>query len=156
MGTYNKDQYALFHLGTTRSERYRRSQEELSSVIKEERCSYLTTVADPLISLIYGQHHFSRLPTGDLSFYINPNTPDEVRSYILQHLMTDLHGQEVDKISVERLRETGINDDDIMFLTKSSNESRRDYLDRVQSYMESNKRIASSFNSADESKKQDG
>lgn len=90
---------------------------------------------DAILSAIYAVDPISKLPTGDISAYVSDKTSPDVKRYILENLMIDTSGYVVPAAPRE------LSDDDVMFLTRRSDESRETYLSRINKYGVDNKQI---------------
>lgn len=103
-----------------------------------------------IIELIYSQDEFTHLPIGDISMYLSSSARPEVKQFILDNLQYDLRSKSIDSVSSELLSSGQISSDDILYLTRSSDERREDYLSRVYDYISHNKKNShSEINTAD-------
>lgn len=83
---------------------------------------------DKLLSIIFAVDEFTRLPKGDLALYLGENCNPSVREYIEKNLFQS--------VSSENLQTSDLDDDTILQLTRGVDESRRDYVARINNYME--------------------
>lgn len=83
---------------------------------------------DKLLSIIFAVDEFTRLPKGDLALYLGENCNPSVREYIEKNLLQS--------VSSENLQTSELDDDTILQLTRGVDESRRDYVARINNYME--------------------
>lgn len=83
---------------------------------------------DKLLSIIFAVDEFTRLPKGDLALYLGENCNPSVREYIEKNLLQS--------VSSESLQTSELDDDTILQLTRGVDESRRDYVARINNYME--------------------
>lgn len=81
---------------------------------------------EPLLSLIYACDD-SGLPAGDLALYLGENCNPEVRDYIQKNILVN--------VSSPDLQTADLDDDVIMNLTRGVDESRQDYIARINQYM---------------------
>lgn len=109
----------------------------------ESRIS-LDPSVDSIVELIYSPDEFTRLPNGDISLYLSSSTRPEIKQFIIDNLQQDLRGREIDSVPSKYVSDGSISDDDIIYLTRSSSESRESYLSRVYSYISDNSKKSSS------------
>lgn len=83
---------------------------------------------DKLLSIIFAVDEFTRLPKGDLALYLGDNCNPSVREYIEKNLLQSVQS--------ENLQTSELEDDTILKLTRGVDESRRDYVARINNYME--------------------
>lgn len=83
---------------------------------------------DKLLSIIFAVDEFTRLPKGDLALYLGENCNPSVREYIEKNLLQSVQS--------ENLQTSDLDDDTILQLTRGIDESRRDYVSRINNYME--------------------
>lgn len=111
-----------------------RSDIQLDGDTIESRKSVLALIndrvieRDKLLSIIYSCDEFTGLPKGDLALYLGENCNPSVREYIEKNLLQS--------VSSENLQTSELDDDTILQLTRGADESRRDYVARINNYME--------------------
>ena len=88
---------------------------------------------DQVFNLIFAPDEFSGLPRNDIGVFLNEKTSPQVREFI----QSQLHHDFCPKVSVP----DGINDDDISFCTRKSNETLEDYASRISTYMRYQKSV---------------
>lgn len=81
--------------------------------------------SDSLIRLIYSPDPVTKLPTGDLSYWVSDKVNPQIKEFILNNLMTDTTP------SASRSLPDGISDDDAFELSRHFGESVNDYVDRL-------------------------
>lgn len=81
---------------------------------------------EPLLSIIYACDD-SGLPAGDLSLYLGENCNPDVRDYIQKNILVN--------VSSPDLQTADLDDDVIMNLTRGVDESRHEYIARINQYM---------------------
>lgn len=111
-----------------------RSDIQLDGETIESRKSVLSLIRervverDKLLSIIYSCDEFTGLPKGDLALYLGENCNPSVREYIEKNILQSVQS--------ENLQTSELDDDTILKLTRGVDESRRDYVARINNYME--------------------
>lgn len=83
--------------------------------------------ADLVCELVFAPDKRTHLPSSDISVYLAPNTPTQVREFIKQNIF----GEGVERPSVP----DGIDDDVILDLVRGSDETVDAYASRVSDFM---------------------
>lgn len=109
--------------------------DELPIVFNDPPKKDVLTPADQLLDMIYTRDPNTGLPVGDLSFYFNKDSNAEVKNFIEKNLLLDVsdHSKGLD-FSTEQMNSLSkhITDDDIVFFSRSHDETREQYASRVQ------------------------
>lgn len=84
---------------------------------------------DLLLDEIFAVNPLTKLPDGDIACFVNENTSESVRQYILANLVKD-NGEKSDTSGYD-----GISDDDIAEFTRGIDESVSSYRDRIVSVL---------------------
>ena len=84
---------------------------------------------DLLLDEIFAVNPLTKLPDGDIACFVNENTSESVRQYILSNLVKD-NGEISDTSGYD-----GISDDDIAEFTRGIDESVSSYRDRIVSVL---------------------
>ena len=91
--------------------------------------------SDAFLKLVYALDPVSKLPTGDLAYQMSDKANPEVKQWVLANI-------QVDTTSAQNLKAPdGLSDDDIIALTRSDKESVQAYAERVNVYLQNNKRL---------------
>ena len=98
-------------------------------VIQDEKAE------DSLLSIIYARDARTGLPVGDLTYYVSDKAHPEIKSFILQNLMQDVSSAANPSVPA------GMDEDLALELTRSSDETYEQYVQRLQDYKVSNEKI---------------
>lgn len=88
-----------------------------------------------LLDYIYALDPVTSLPCGDLAIYLGDKANPEIRNYIEMNLLQPLApeaGSNMPDEVVNKFRT--LSDDDVAFFSRSKNESREEYADRLKLY----------------------
>lgn len=94
--------------------------------------------SDLLLDMIFEVDPRTKLPRGDISQYLGNDTADDVRKFIEKSLLNDHKGyQPVDKLNKEY---SNLSEDFIVGMMRKDNESREDYLERMNTFVDDTRR----------------
>lgn len=105
--------------------------------------------SDSLIRLIYAPDKTTRLPKGDLSFWVSDKVNPQIKEYILNHLLMDTSSVKGSALPA------GISDDDAFMLSRHSGESVMDYVNRLNEQIVSTKWINEQYRQSISPKSED-
>lgn len=97
---------------------------------KKKRKVSSSNSLDNIINLIYRPDEISRLPTGDLSKFLNSETSEELKSFIKRELMTE---NSYDMVPQDKC--DSISDDLMIELLPRKGETREDFGERVDNML---------------------
>lgn len=93
---------------------------------------------DLLLDMIFEVDPRTKLPRGDISQYLGKDTADDVRKFIEKSLLNDHKGYDsVDKLNKEY---SNLSEDFIVGMMRKDNESKEDYLERMNNFIEDTRR----------------
>lgn len=92
--------------------------------------------SDAIIKMVYARDERTKLPTGDLRYYVSDKANPEVKRWILDNLMMDTSGAANPKIPA------GMDDETAMIYQRNVGESTEAYVSRLQNLNEETARMA--------------
>lgn len=95
-----------------------------------------------LLRLIYAIDSRTKLPTGDLTYYVSDKANPEIKKFILDNLMMDTSGAA--NVSVPK----GLSDDLAFEFARNNGESLEDYANRLNSNIEKAKWLNEQYKSS--------
>lgn len=114
--------------------------EKLSAPIEVEKVDEGSfKPVDSLLSLVYKRDERTGLPTGDLSYLVSDKANPEVKRFILDNLMQDVSAAK--NISAP----AGLSEDDVLALSRNSNESIAEYAARLNQSIDKDKWILNTY-----------
>lgn len=99
---------------------------------KAEKC---VNSDDAILNAIYSIDPISNKPTGDISAYMSDKTSIDVKSFIMQNLMQD------NSSFANPAAPASLSEDDVLFLSRRTGESRDAYINRVAEFGKANQDI---------------
>lgn len=93
------------------------------------------SASDAFLKIVYQCDPRTKVPTGDLRILVSDKVSPEVKQWVINNLQFDVSAAKVPSPPA------GISDDDVMNLARQNNESRSDYLARVNQFMLDNKEV---------------
>lgn len=87
---------------------------------------------DAILSAIYAIDPISNKPTGDISAYMSDKTSPDVKAFIMQNLMQDMSS------FANPAAPASLSEDDVLFLSRRTGESRDAYIQRVADFGKAN------------------
>lgn len=103
--------------------------------IMPEKAEKLVNSDDAILNAIYAIDPISNKPTGDISAYMSDKTSPDVKAFIMQNLMQDMSA------NANPAAPTSLSDDDVLFLSRRTGESRDAYIQRVAEFGKANQDI---------------
>lgn len=91
-----------------------------------------------LLDLIFTRNKQTGIPEGDLALYTNDKANPEVRRFIEMNLMTPVNSSDGLDLSTEQVNHlrSSISDDDIARFTRSRDESKEEYAERIRHWFD--------------------
>ena len=103
--------------------------------IMPEKVEKTVNSDDAVLTAIYAIDPISNKPTGDISAYMSDKTSPDVKAYIMQNLMQDMSS------FANPAAPASLSEDDVLFLSRRSGESRDAYIQRVVEFGKANQDI---------------